>query len=431
MNQNNLCKSNKTVFIILAIYTVLLVAFTILNYDFLIISDDTESYVSVAENLIAGKGFANAEGLPDGFRTPGYPLFIAAVLLLGGNVLAVVIVQLILCVGALYLTYRTCIITGLSEKYALVCTGLFLLDLSLYIYSATAISDAFFYFVLVVCAYFLAKFTKTKKFIHLVLFFIALNFALSVRPILMYYNGLVCIFILVLFFFKKASIKSLLVSVLAFALVFGGWSLRNYVQNGVFEMSYVRNYNMTQYDGAVLRSELEGITLNEARDAFDREFSELHSKEELEGLSRSQIIKMKSEVGNGYIKAHFFDYLKQNVKGLFNTMFGTNRSFLNDSIGSPLIITLIELCYLAFLFAVYALYVMGWIFNFKKANALDLFIFTVSGYCAAASASLGYARFRVAFFGLILLGAFLLWKDKDIISTFKEFLKRKNNKKAA
>ena len=90
-------------------------------------------------------------------------------------------------------------------------------------------------------------------------------------------------------------------------------------------------------------------------------------------------------------------------------------------------VRIIEIAYVLYLAAVYAFYIFGWIFNFKKADVLDIFILTVSGYCAAASASLGYARFRVAFFGLILVGAFLLWKGRSPLSVFK---KRDNSKKA-
>lgn len=425
LNKNN--TTGRFVYIILAIYALLLAAFTILNYDQLIVATDTESYVCVAENLLDGKGFADADGVADGFRTPGYPLFIAAVLLCGGNVLAVVIVQLVLAVVCLYLIYAICKTCGLSEKASLVCTGLFLLDISLYVYSATAISDAFFYYILVISAFFLAKYLKSKKFYLFILFSAALNFALLTRPILMYYNGLVCLFILALCLFKKASFKHLIVALLLFAAVFGGWSMRNYVKNGVFEMSYVRNHNMTQFDGAMLRSELEGITMSEAREKFDCEFAELYSDEELEDLSKSQVAKLRSEVGRTYIKEHTGDYLMQNVKGLFNEMFGTNRSFLSESINSSAVVRIIEIAYVLYLAAVYAFYIFGWIFNFKKADVLDIFILTVSGYCAAASASLGYARFRVAFFGLILVGAFLLWKGRSPLSVFK---KRDNSKKA-
>ena len=418
-------KSSKAIWIILALYAALLALFTVVNYDHLIVAYDTESYVTAAKNLLAGKGFADGDGLPDGFRTPGYPLFMAAVFLCGGNVLAVVILQLFLAVFSLYLVYRICILVGVKEKYALACTSLFLVDLSLYIYGATALSDAYFYFMLVISTYFLAKYLSKKKFLYFVLFAVMLNYALAVRPILMYYNGLVCLFILVLCFFKKASFKHLAVSVLLFAAVFGGWSLRNYCVNGVFEMSSVRNYNLMYYDGAFLKSEIEGVTVSEAREDFEEEFSSLHSEKELEGLSRSQIRKLQAEVGNRYIKAHFGEYIMQNVKGLLNEMFGTNREFLNGALKTPLLVRSVEVLYLCYLCLVYGAYIVSWLFNFKKAGCVDLLILTVSGYCAAASASLGYARFRVAFFGLILLGIFVLWKDGDMIETVKSALASK------
>lgn len=429
MSLNKSQKSGRAIWIILAVYAALLAVFTVVNYDRLIVAFDTESYVVVAKNLLAGNGFADADGLPDGFRTPGYPLFLAAVFLCGGNILAAVIVQLFLAVFSLYLVYRICILMRVKEKYAIACTALFLVDLSLYIYSATAISDAYFYFMLVISTYFLAKYLSAKKFVYFVLFEVMLNYALAVRPILMYYNGLVCLFILALCIFKKAGFKHLAVSVLLFALVFCGWSYRNYCANGVFEMSSVRNHNLTHFDGAVLRSEIEGITISEAREEFDEEFASLYSEKELEGLSQPQVRKLRAEVGNRYIKEHFADYLMQNVKGLFNEMFGTNREFLEGALKIPALVRAVEVLYLCYLCLIYGAYVLSWLFNFKKAGCADLFILTVSGYCAAASASLGYARFRVAFFGLILLGIFVLWKDGDMVERVKSFIANKKSKK--
>ena len=428
MSQSNKKRYTIAIIAILAVYALLLGVFTIVNYDHLITTVDTESYTCVAENMLAGQGFADSSGEADGYRTPGYPLFLMAVFALGGNLTAVVVVQLLLAVATLYLVYRICLIMNVRPVYSLICAGLYLLDISLYIYTGFAISDSFFYFVLVLSAYFLARFIKNKSFWSFLIFVAVLNFALATRPILMYYNGLVCLFVLVLCILKKLPLKALFATVLIFAVVFGGWSFRNYCRTGVFEMSNVRNHNLMYFDSAVLRSEVEGIAVSEARARFEQEYEERYADRDLDNMSLSERRVFEGEIGNEYIKAHFGAYLVQNIKGLFNTMFGPNREFLNTVMGSTPVTRAVELLYMAYLGIVYVLYVLGWILNLKKANWLDLFILTVSGYCAAASASLGYARFRVAFFGLLLVGAFVLWKDSDILERIKGLFKGKKKK---
>jgi hypothetical protein len=85
------------------------------------ISADTESYLTPARNLAAGRGFLGMEPPsfsvaddpsyprsigPETFRTPGYPLFLACVFSLGGGVAAIIVIQRLLTIGIAAAVYR-------------------------------------------------------------------------------------------------------------------------------------------------------------------------------------------------------------------------------------------------------------------------------------------------------------------------------------
>jgi hypothetical protein len=78
------------------------------------ISSDTESYITPARNLVAGRGFLGMEPPsfsvaddaryprsigPETFRTPGYPLFLACVFSLGGGIATIILIQRLLTIG--------------------------------------------------------------------------------------------------------------------------------------------------------------------------------------------------------------------------------------------------------------------------------------------------------------------------------------------
>jgi len=370
----------------------------------------------------------DSDGTPDGFRTPGYPVFIAFVFMLGGDINCVVAIQIVLAVLCLYLVYAICRMAGVGHKYAMFGAIMLAADVMTNLFTCYVLSDAYFVYFLIIAAYFLAKYLSVRKGRFFFLFVITLNYALLVRPILIYFNMLLCVLLVLLWLFRKIEFKHAAAALGVFCVVFCGWSYRNYLQNGVFEMSSVRNYNMMSYDGAQLRSDIENISFDEAREKLYEDFANLYTEDQLEGLSKPQVYALRAEVGRKYIKEHFGEYLIMNVKGLINTMLGLNRGLINEVVGSSFLTNGIAVLYFSYLVFVYMAYLVGWIVNIRRINALDLFILTVSGYCAVASASVGYPRFRVAFFGLITIGMVVIWKQTDALAFVRGKLLRQESK---
>ncbi|MBA7580712.1 hypothetical protein ES708_22606 [subsurface metagenome] len=82
------------------------------------IQADSHEYLNIAENLIKNAAFSQSIDdplIPDGRRTPVYPLFIALFRLAGFNLAAIIFIQLILSVFNCFLAFK--ITYWLTENY--------------------------------------------------------------------------------------------------------------------------------------------------------------------------------------------------------------------------------------------------------------------------------------------------------------------------
>ena len=67
--------------------------------DFVFNYGDAEGYATIARNIAEGNGFSwdkNPPYLPNGNRTPGYPLFLALSYILTGGFLLAIFIQIVL-----------------------------------------------------------------------------------------------------------------------------------------------------------------------------------------------------------------------------------------------------------------------------------------------------------------------------------------------
>ena len=150
---------------------------------------------------------------------------------------------------------------------------------------------------------------------------------------------------------------------------------------------------------------MDNISIEDAREyhaiRFDLEYPDIADSD----LNKAQLSVLYGEYGSRYIRENFPQYLLQNVVGLFTTMFGPSRFFIYEVSPNAIVANTICLIYTAYLAFIYILYLSGMILNRKKINIVHIFILLLCGYLAVASASLGYSRFREAFFLPILLSA--------------------------
>lgn len=222
----------------------------------------------------------------------------------------VVVIQIILTGVTILMIGKIFRIFDVRKWVGIVGLLLYLFDLTLYIYSSNIMSDILFYDCLVAATLFFACFLHTNKSRYLILYAVFMSYALLTRPILIYYNILLCIVILICALLKKVKMRDGLICIAIMLGVFLGWSFRNYMQAGVFEYSSVRNCNMVYFDASVLRSNMEGITFDEAQQEFNREFDVEYQDVDKDQLTQSQFYLKASKLGRRYIRKHFLAYIK-------------------------------------------------------------------------------------------------------------------------
>jgi 4-amino-4-deoxy-L-arabinose transferase-like glycosyltransferase len=377
---------------------------------------------------LAEKFFSNDGISAELNRTPGYPLFLALIYELGGGNSTVVVVQILISAIGIYLFYRTLILTGTPAKTAVLGTTLLLINSATYEYTFRILTESLFGFCLMLSVYFLARFCyKEKHFLSFVLFAVALNYALLIRPILIYFNMFLSLCILVLFILRKIKFRYFAVFAVFFISVFFGWSYRNYRHSSVFFYSTIQNYNLKNYNSTLLTADIENISEEEARSYHDEQFRIEYPDKMTAGLNNAEFSLLEGKYGSAYIKTHFAEYIKLNIKGLFKMMLRPGvRNYLDSLTSNTVVSQLLFLSIVGYLFLTYFFYIFGLVINRNQINIVQIFIFFLCGYLAAASAALGISRLRAPFFPLLLLSAvscFPAVKDWGMVLKQKVFRK--------
>jgi 4-amino-4-deoxy-L-arabinose transferase-like glycosyltransferase len=305
----------------------------------LYVSNDTRSYVDSARALLYTGAFTispqNAE--PQTVRTLGYPVFLALIYaVFGENDVAVLFVQIVFSVGTLLLTYW--IGSRLwDSKTGLIASLLLALDMNSAGFSLLLLTETLFTFFLsaflAAIAYFLdlgVPVVENRKK-HLAAAFLAglfLSVATHIRPITYYLIPVMLAVWIIWGLFKKWDRRPLIASWLAFSvpifLLVGGWQVRNYVQTGSSQFSAIESINMINYRAAMVISERDGIS----RDEAIHEITEEYHLDQNPGWNETW-----RKVGIGILLENPAIFLKQYVRSLADIFIGPGSETLANLVG--------------------------------------------------------------------------------------------------
>jgi hypothetical protein len=257
--------------------------------------------------------------------------------------------------------------------------------------------------------YELAKYKAVNNSKYFILFSIIINYALLIKPTLLYFNMLLNIVLVILVFFKKLGKKCFCVYLCCFLLVWGGWSLRNYHHYHVFTYTTVQMGNF--YDKYVprLTAYIEACPVSEAEKYHAKQFNALHPSNQTAGLNKAQILNLKQTYAVSYIVSHFGSFIDLNIIGLLKELFAFSTG--NDSHQNyfpNMGVFLNGLVYglsIAYLLCIYISYFAGLIVKRKSLTIIHGFIFALSAYILLVSAFWGATRFRAPVIPLLLLSA--------------------------
>jgi 4-amino-4-deoxy-L-arabinose transferase-like glycosyltransferase len=244
---------------------------------------DSPSYTDPAEALIADGRYDTkpGSGTPETLRPPGYPVWLSLIFLLfGKSTQAVVFSHIFLFLGTLALTF------ALTEKMfgprsAWVAVILLALDPSSLSYTFKILTETLTAFLTLAFAYCVFGFYRTRGKFHFGLGAgLSLALVTLVRPTTYYFMPIL-LFALMIFLIRekfkwKAILSGLLITLLPFLVLVGGWQWRNLETAGVFRLTSVQGWALYLGKGAQIYSEKYQVPLKEAQSLLLQKLDQTH-----------------------------------------------------------------------------------------------------------------------------------------------------------
>lgn len=211
-------------------------------------ASDSQEYVALAHTMLSVHRFAmTPEALPEVFRTPVYPAFIAVTLLLFGSLTAVVALQIALMALTVVLIY----LIGarhFSRGVGLFAAIVFALDPSVMLLASAALSETLFNFLFLLAVWLIGN-AEGKRRIALLTAGILLGVAALERPVGLYLIPFIALFAAL---YPRQGVRRAIVAacivLAAAAVVIAPWIVRNGLLGGGWGVSSITGYNALFYN---------------------------------------------------------------------------------------------------------------------------------------------------------------------------------------
>lgn len=282
------------------------------DYSFPVMADDSPGYYELARNIIDQGRFVSVDdkSFPESFRTPGYPLFIAGVLLIFNNNNLISFIQIILAALSVVWLYKIARLF-FDKKIAIGASLLLLLEPSAIYYANLVLSDSLFVFLLLLLIWF---FVRSPKSASQELWFkflagLILGLATLVRPIGQYLFFILLLYFIVYYFkkFNKQKFIAIILFILGVALVVSPWMIRNKKLFDTWEISSASGLVLYNYTLPMHYAQANDMTLDEARQIFDKQSNKTGNQGYDMSLFLTSELKNKSLK---YLQDNFGSYLK-------------------------------------------------------------------------------------------------------------------------
>lgn len=213
--------------------------------------NDSPSYLKVAQNLYDGNGYSNCPWKPyhkDVLRTPTYPYIICFSKHITSDLRIVFLLQIIIDLLSLILIFR--IATYLSnEASALLAALFYALSIINVVMCAKILAETVFVFLMVLSFYSLL--VKRKYFLA----GMSLGLAILCKPIGLFIIGIYLLYMI----WKRERLGNIVLLLIPFVLLVGGWMMRNYKITQVSTISSISSYNLFAYNANMVLSYKQGV----------------------------------------------------------------------------------------------------------------------------------------------------------------------------
>jgi len=228
-------------------------------------------YFEVSQNLYNGNGFSIDGESPSPIHVPLYPYFLTLSLMLFGNYIFAVVIQIL--IGALIpllalkLSYKLIP----SRKISLFVAFFIALEPNFVFFSFIFFTETLFIFLFLLAALVFIRYLEKGNLIDLTAFTVLLGVSSLVKTVVQFYP-LFLIPVIWWFLRKKVSWKMLLVHILIFVSLFvavlSPWLYRNHKEFGAPGMTIMPSLNLYVTLAPSVLAVEKGISFNDARVEF-------------------------------------------------------------------------------------------------------------------------------------------------------------------
>ena len=203
---------------------------------FLAYSDAFSFYLPLAKNLVENHIFSMSAAppyVPDAYRTPLYPLFLASFLWFKLPIFAIVFAQNVLAGFMAVLVYRIGILIFNSRNVGFFAAVFMSVEPMSVYWNNLLMSDYLFAFLFILAFYYFVL----RRYYQFTLFF---GLATLTRSVGIYFFPL----FLIMMFWRQIGLKKIIVSTTLFLAVLFPWMLRNKIVFDTWQLSSASWYNL-------------------------------------------------------------------------------------------------------------------------------------------------------------------------------------------
>lgn len=209
---------------------------------------DHSQYQALAKNMVMNHVFSLstiAPFIPDGLRTPGYPLFLGISFALTGGFFLAAFIQV--CMGAFIpvLIRKIGLTLGISSRASMLAAFIGILDLNFLSNTASLQTEGLFMPLFLFSIWYALGSLKDYSWKRAGILGILFGILALIRPVFLYVGVgfLVAMALLNLWRYKKAVCIGV-ISISAMMIVLSPWALRNHQQFGSYDLASIGPVNM-------------------------------------------------------------------------------------------------------------------------------------------------------------------------------------------
>jgi|GEM_PF-3481512 len=310
-----------------------------------ILESDAKGYHDLALCILDSGNFCR-----DGFRTPGYPLFISAIyFVFGVKPYCVLFAQIFVNLFSIVLVQK--IATRLFDaKAGFVAAVIFAFEPHNLMYIFSLWSETLFVFILLFSFLLLLKAVKggsKKMMLATGLFF---SIAILIRPVLQFYPVAI-IFFLLLMFWKtpKAMLARVACFIIGIAMGVLPWLIRNQQEFKRFELSSITGYNLLAFNAAYYETGQKQMTYDQILASYKIELDSMgyHSanpdyfKILVQPLDTSNPFRqsdMFKQLAMTKLQPHLKSYVFEHIKGTLKLQFNLGTKIIYKTLHLPTVI---------------------------------------------------------------------------------------------